>query len=65
MSSADPSRQDLSEPPGPSPLPSDVRPGEIEGEGSVEGPPPPSDVPDVEETESPTVLDNPLMADRR
>ncbi|GMH86571.1 hypothetical protein TL16_g10591 [Triparma laevis f. inornata] len=48
---------------GPSPLPLNVPPGEIEEEGSVGDPNPPSDVPGVEETEPTTVLDNPLTTD--
>ena len=54
---------DLSDPPGPSPLPLDLNPRGIENEGSVESPSPPSDVPNVGETEHPTVLDNPLTTD--
>ena len=58
-----PSPRDLSEPSGPSPLPSDVSLREIEDEGSVEGLPPPSGIPNVEETEPPAFLDNPLTTD--
>ena len=64
-SPAAPSPQDLSDPPGPSPLPSGVPPREIVDEGCIRDQSPPSDVPDVEETEPPTVLDNPLTADIR
>ncbi|GMI01543.1 hypothetical protein TrLO_g10204 [Triparma laevis f. longispina] len=57
--------RDISEPPGPSPLPSDDPPGEIGNEGHIGDLQPPSDVPNVEEMQPPTFLDNPLAADRR
>ncbi|GMI02040.1 hypothetical protein TrVE_jg672 [Triparma verrucosa] len=58
--------QDVSDPPGPSPLPLGVPPGDTVDEGYIDHQySPPSDVSDVEETEPPTILDNPLTADTR
>ena len=53
----------LSQTESPSPLLSDVPPRNAVYGVSNEAPLPPSDVPDVEETEPPTVLDNPLITD--
>ncbi|GMI09881.1 hypothetical protein TrVE_jg13446 [Triparma verrucosa] len=47
----------------PSPVLTDAPPREIEDEGSIGDTSPPSDVPDVEVTEPPTVLANPLTTD--
>ncbi|GMH98819.1 hypothetical protein TrST_g13130 [Triparma strigata] len=58
-------QQDISEPQGPSPLPSGVPPRITANEGPIGDQPPPPDIPDIEETEPPTVMANPLTDDTR